>query len=232
MVTASFYSDFYGSQTTPSRWQPSGIPVVFNKPWDVVTGSAVTGREYTIQTYYRLGGPGDWLWEKVPFYLGDTSGSDGSYIQPLVTKLGADDLFTPGISFGGNQNFGPGPDPRYAYYFTSSTYDKADGEWQSYAITMPNTAATSSNNLVDMNFQFTTGSFNIVPAVSSSLVNVPPSGSSSGSVNYIGFGPKNRYGGGRWDDQDAYMYLAVYSGSLTEAQLQQNFDSFVTSSFT
>jgi len=230
MISASFYSDFFGSQTTPTRYEPSGIPVVFNRAWDVVTGSAVTGREYTLQIYYRLGGPGDWLWRKVPFFLGDVSGSTDKSIQPMVRNLDTGfTLFTPGIMLDDPPSYGPSNPPE-EFFFTSSTFDKADGEWQSYALTMPNTAATASNSIADMNFQFTTGSFNTVPAVSSSLVNVPASGSSSGSVNYIGFGPAARYTG-RWDSGDAYMYLAVYSSSLTEAQLQQNFQAFVTSSF-
>ena len=81
-----------------------------------------------------------------------------------------------------------------------------------------------TNNIVDLDFQFDTGSLLQVPnvGVNNTLINVPSDG-----VNYIGYSIRTT----GWDPNDSYMYYAVYDGSLTEAQLQQNFQAFVTSSF-
>jgi hypothetical protein len=92
---------------------------------------------------------------------------------------------------------------------------------------MSNSIATTTNNVLDLAFQFDTGSFIPVPTsgLNSTLINIP---STVLGVNWMGY---SRWSSG-WDEADAYMYYAVYSGSLTEAQLQQNFQAFVTSSYT
>jgi len=215
MTNASFYSSFTGDQVSLID-RTANIPVKFPLPWTPVTGSASTGRAYTIQVYFYPGGPGDFASNKSPFYLGTETEEAGKFLSPVYKNIPADsnNIFTRGVSVSVGD-----------YYFDpSGSFDKGDAEWRSFSVVMPNTAATTTNNIVDLDFQFDTGSLLQVPnvGVNNTLINVPSDG-----VNYIGYSIRTT----GWDPNDSYMYYAVYDGSLTEAQLQQNFQAFVTSSF-
>ena len=218
MVSASYYSDFVGGE------DPTTVaPVIFNRPWDIVQ-NANSGSAYTVQTFSRQLGP-TYLWTGI-WTLGEKT--TGNSLNLGVYRTGT----------------APTPDKTYLYHTSKFATNTQVTKYYPNAVVNPPNPLTADFNMTTMRVgsasiapdnsnlwvSVDTGSFYQNSDFNPNAVTIPADGD-----NWLGksFWDQEGFPRGEktWRSPNAFMYHAIYDRTLTDAEVNQNYNAFVSSSF-
>lgn len=229
MTNASYYTNFTGSQTSPTL-QTAPAPVDFGKPWPI-TVNANSGSAYTIQTLVATGTSPSGIYHGIwQVGDGDQRGRQLNYQYYNVFPFTNPRNLITSERIPGGPEFGL-PDP-YNEDWTNSqrlTAGKFElltmrvGSGSAYPPRVFNLFATLDTGSTA---QFT----NIYGTALDAPVTVP-----ADDLNVLGkaYFSETGYPDGHYlyPSNAKFVYHAIYNKTLSDAEIQQNYLSFISSSY-